>query len=359
MNNQIKSYRENPALNQSKLKKLIGFKPWEFLKDDKEETESLKLGSLVDCLFLTPQEFNNEFYVSIIKQPSDTMKNIVTQYYNFIKQNDGEPTDFYHTGLLLSIANEHNYCPTYKSDTLLNKITKEGLSYLQELKVSEGLTIVNEDMLSKAQAITMELSNFIGDHSMFFDDKIQYIQKPLYGNYCSFDIKGLLDMLLIDIENHKFQIIDLKTTSGATMEFPESLRKYRYDIQMAWYSELVRQNARMLLQDNGITDENTLSNCQDIFDIECFFLVASTIPNHTEPILVKCDEDILIRGKYGYSVPTEHLLFGKDGKPQKLYWKTEGYNQLILKYIKYMSNGFTNNTENSTEMKLLNWNEIK
>lgn len=355
MNNLIKAYRDNPALNQSKLKKLLGYRPWEFLKEDKEETESLKLGSLVDCLFLTPQEFNNEFYVSTIKQPSDTMKSIVNKYYNFIRQNDGEPTDFYYTGLLLSIANDHNYYPTYKPDTLLNKITKDGLAYLQELKVSEGLTIVNEDMLSKAQAITMELSDFMADHSLFFENKVQYIQKPLYGNYYGIDIKGLLDMLLVDMENHKFQIIDLKTTSDATMEFPESLRKYRYDIQMAWYKELVQQNTKMLLQDNGITGLEELAYWESNFEIECFFLVASTIPNHTEPILMKCDEDILIRGEHGYSVPTEHVLFGKGGEPQKLYWRTEGYDQLVYKYINYIDKGFANNTE----MKLLNWNEIR
>lgn len=352
MNKEVKEYRDNPALNQSKLKKLIGYRPWEFLRDDKEETESLKLGSLVDCLFLTPQEFNNEFYVSTIKQPSDTMKSIVTEYYNCIKQNDGEPTDFYHTGLLLSIANDHNYYPTYKSDTLLNKITKDGLAYLQELKASEGLTIISDDMLSKAQSITMELSDFMSDHSLFFEDKKQYIQKPLYGNYYGIDIKGLLDMLLVDMENHKFQIIDLKTTSSATKEFPDSMRKYRYDIQMAFYKTLVRQNVRQLLQDNGITKLEELAFWETHFDIECYFLVASTIPNHTEPILLHCDNEIVERGEHGYSVPTEHSL---KGKIIKMSYKTEGFLQLIRKYIDNVERGFTN----ITGIQQLYWNEIR
>lgn len=353
MNKQVKEYRENPALNQSKLKKLLGYRPWEFLKDDKEETESLKLGSLVDCLFLTPEEFHNEFYVSMAKKPSDMMRAWVDEYYDFIMKNDGEPSDFYYENVATNIAKERKYYLNCKTEAaLLNKLYTDGLTYLQKKKQSQGLTVVTQEQYEQAQKIVSELSSYVNEHHLFFENKIKYVQAPLYGNYYGVNIKGLLDMLLVDMENHKFQIIDLKTTSGATMEFPESLRKYRYDIQMAWYKELVRQNAKQLLQDNGMTNIEELAYCEPNFDIECYFLVASTIPEHTESILLQCDRDILDRGKYGYSIPTEHFV---RGEYLKLSYKTEGFKQLMTKYINNVERGFAN----TTGIQQLYWNEIR
>ncbi len=61
------------------------------------------------------------------------------------------------------------------------------------------------------------------------------------------ECKFLADMVIVSRETPdgpivRIQPIDLKTMAGATVDFPSSLRRWRYDIQAAWYRQGIIQH---------------------------------------------------------------------------------------------------------------------
>ena len=326
----IQEYFQNPAIDQSGLKKLL-LGPQAFTDDREsklyfEEKESFVIGSMVDCM-LTNQEgdFDKLYYVSTIRnKPSDTIMSIINQVFDYTRANTKDIEAWKKMSLIdfpveiLGFCTSHEYGASYKEETRLNKVVAFS-EYYESLKDGIGKQVVSMEEYSIAQNIVQSL-------------KTTPILKPLYdklkdGEYPNYEVcfqypvyfeiegekcKGLLDILIINTELKLAYIIDVKTTAKRTIDFPESVNKFRYDIQLAFYKKGISK----IFKD---------------YEISCFLAVESTTSIGT-PMGYKLVEELLERGKSGLSpVYVEDRLIRQEVK---------GYMQLLDDYRFYVKHGF-------------------
>lgn len=314
MNKRIEEYQNNPALNQSKLKKLLSNNPKDFFEE--KESSGFLFGSAVDCLLTHPEDFDDEYFVySIDKMPSESIIKICDDYYN-IKGSD-EIELMSDNNLLYSIIQKNEFGnKTWSKEKLCEQVKQKGLEYYKIINEKGNRTLVTQETMQKVQEVAGNIKNTFPE---FFnnDYKMEY-QLPLYGKFDDIEIKGLLDMVAIDEKTKTIKIIDIKTTYDNVLNFNYEMKKYRYDIQMAWYFELARQNYPIN------------------YVFECYFLVEST-SNPGTPVLLKCENEILDIGTFGYNKYSELSILNE--KQEKEY-KIEGYYDLIEKFRYYNENGF-------------------
>jgi hypothetical protein len=143
-----------------------------------------------------------------------------------------------------------------------------------------------------------------------------YLQYPIYFEIEGIECKALPDMIIIYKKSNTVQIIDLKTTSETTTNFIRSIRKYRYDIQLAWYSLAVfGKQSPFRTEIEGVKNK------------EYLFLVETTLPTEIgNPAIYSLSQhciQLAISGDYEC---------GKVTRP--------GILQLLSDYKYYKENGF-------------------
>lgn len=331
---EIKAYFERPEVDQSRLKRLIlgleGFLDDRESKLYFEEKESFIIGSLVDCKITNREEdFDKQYHIStLIEKPSDTLKSIINYVYDkSLELSTDEETwknsqlsDY--RDLILESINLHNYQPTYKEQTKIDKVVACS-AYFNDLQLSAGKQVVSLEEYSVAETVSQSLVTIpiiegcIRDYpesSVEFNEFDVYFQLPIYFTYKGVKCKALLDILIVDKVNNEYWIIDLKTMAGRTSDFFNSVMKYRYDIQISFYREAVMSKF-------GIGKEKTT----------CLFAVESTIRPGT-PIAFACNEALLTQGEMGRGP----IALGDVVLRQEI----KGFSQLIDTYLYHESKGF-------------------
>ena len=222
-------YRNHNAISQSQLKALLS--GIGIYKHVKSFGVHFLLGDAVDILLTQSKEvFDEKYYVSNIKLPSESIVKVVDRVFiDYPYSTDGD-----HLEAILNACNEVGYSMSWKRDTRINKILKEGGAYWEELKNSYGKTIIdcvqNETIKSIVKSLTTH--EFTKD---IFNCKSES-QLAIYFNHKGIKCKALLDRVNIDDEFKTLQPIDLKTTGDYTGNFRFTAKKFRYDIQAAWYT---------------------------------------------------------------------------------------------------------------------------
>lgn len=339
----IQAYFEDESLDQSSLKKLL-LGPGNFInqKEKKlyfEEAESLVLGSLVDAKITnTKEDFDKQFYVSeLVTKPSDVIMSIINKVYDDISYNfpNEEIKDLPdYTDLIHEAALAHNYQPTYKPDTRIGKILEHSY-YFDEIKNCKGRKIISleEDSVSNCLVDSLKSHyNILGFLEDFetnpaFQDCELYFQLPIYFGYEDLSCKALPDILLVNSESKTVHIIDIKTTALRTIEFPTAVSKFRYDIQLAFYTLAVQ-----ILYPS--------------YSIKQGFVVESTT-SPGNPILYKATKGLIDKGLEG----RESLIV--DGVVVR--GRQKGIKDLISDFKYYQENGFMCErviAENSNELFL-------
>jgi hypothetical protein len=339
----VKEYNEHQSINQSRLKKLLGAEdPRTFLMDIELKSQSLTIGSLVDCLLTSPDEFPIDYYVSQLESlPSDTIQAILQETLNSISL-DATTSDNLenHRSYMVTGQTFSAYQPNWKLETKIAKVIEQGSELFKEMIVSRGRTIISRDDWDLANIVANSIKNnsTVGGFITHVDENIQLLfQHPIYFKVNGIECKALLDVLRIDHAKKNVQIIDIKTMSGATLEFPNNVQSYKYDLQMAFYYLAVQSLTSM---PNG-----PIHN----YNIECAFIVESTT-NVGHPLMYFCTKDFINLGLYGRA---ETFAFLQEGKGVKYansksnyslnFKKREGIIHLLNKYSYYMQNGWEKN----------------
>ena len=131
----VEDYYINPAISQSQLKLLLGPDPSIFNTVQEpdlyfEEKKHFLIGDGVDMQLTRPiEEFNQKFHISNLQnKPSDTIKSIVNQVYDLVKEEVGALAEKGvlrdHTSKILDACNDHNYQPNWKTETRIAKVIK-------------------------------------------------------------------------------------------------------------------------------------------------------------------------------------------------------------------------------------------
>ena len=244
----MKEYYENPAISQSSLKKLA-ISPKKFLDSVELESKSLMMGSAVDCMLLTPKEFEKSFL--IIENDLPTPPAAVVTILKQIVSRHIEGAFFNSKGLILSsqnmniildICNEFKYRMNNNDNTRVTKVIEHS-EYLRYLYKSQGRKTITSDDLFNIQEIVLSLEEheFTSHHFNCDDDAEYLIQIPIYFEVDGIKLKALPDLVRVDHINKRVTPKDLKTMSGYTNEFiRKNFWKYRYDLQAAFYTEAVQ-----------------------------------------------------------------------------------------------------------------------
>ena len=358
----VDTYYEYPAISQSQLKLLLGPDPSIFNTIQEpdlyfEEKKYFLIGDGVDMQLTRPiEEFNQKFHISNLQnKPSDTIKSIVNQVYDLVKEEVGELAEKGvlrdHTSKILDSCNDHNYQPNWKTETRIAKIV-EAWEYWEDIKAAEGKVVLSQEENDLISQIVMSIRTnpTTSKYSETSKDVEILNQLAIYFTYNNVDCKALLDRVIIDHKNKTVQPIDFKTMGDQTLYFPKSLRQRRYDIQAAFYTEALKYFIER--------DDKTL---QDYKILPFKFIVESTI-NPGNPLVFTCSSELLDIGKNGRQpyklcdkpyISTEYITYMK-------FDEIKGFHQLIEDYKWYMENEFEKSrkiVEAQGEFQL-DWNGI-
>ena len=126
-------------------------------------------------------------------------------------------------------------------------LTEENKTYFEFLKNSVGKTVVDQETLSGCRVQVEILRNNKDVRALLQldrspDDDHLVIQSELRLEYdnpkLSFGLHGILDHVVVDYESKTIFINDLKTTSKAIQDFPDSVEYYKYWMQAVIYTIL-------------------------------------------------------------------------------------------------------------------------
>lgn len=231
-------YFAHPAISNSDLQYFnmygaANFYEYKFGNKGKENSENLKLGSLFHCMVLEPEKLEERYIVC------ETTPNHPNQH-KFISL------------LLEGYSTIEAYTNSYSTKgKKIDEIERSSIELreklnLYHLAVLENKEIIDQEMFSKASEMkkALDKSNwkeiickqypllFEGSLAKELNERAVIYKDELSG----LQLKSKIDRLLLFEERKTFLHIDLKTTQYSNSElFRESIKKYKYDQQIAFY----------------------------------------------------------------------------------------------------------------------------
>jgi hypothetical protein len=239
--NPVKEYFASPRLNASRLKELHNPK-WIKYKmdnpdDEDEEKRHFRVGSALDCMMTTPEEFDNEFVTINAMRPSGKMGFFV----------DNLPLG------LTEESSKEDYVDTYnaagykaKLETVIKNLwnTPKYKRYYLERVDAKGKTVLSLDEMFEVKNCKNLLYDNPHVREIWLNSPTSnYFQLPIYFEYKETECKGMLDILRVDKVNKIIQPVDLKTTARSVLGFAGAFLTFGYNIQAAMYDAALRSDA--------------------------------------------------------------------------------------------------------------------
>ena len=246
-------YKGEFSFSYSSLNKLL-FSPKLFYREyilKERETKMEKHlieGRLIHLLLLEPDKFDEEFVMSPLKMPTDSVRKILKDLIKYGKDSleDLEPE-------IMTALQEHNLYQSFKDDSKkLAKIqTEESEAYFKFL-MTTGKTIIDADTFARCMDRVViirandDVTKLLMQEATDFEmDTIQVHNEKFLNcklNDYKFGLKGIVDKYIVDDESKTITIVDLKTTAKPLENFAETVDFYNYWLQAAIYSLLVVKN---------------------------------------------------------------------------------------------------------------------
>lgn len=251
-------YDKDFLMSYSGLNKLA-FSPSAFYKHyvlgqkediiDKNMTE----GSLIHCLLLNPEEFDNNFVIGVSDLPSDNPRSVLHTVFNHYKelkkQGDTRENLDEFQDALLDVLKDINLYQSLKTDTqrLEKMITLKHHNYWDYLVKAEGRTVIDQDVYDFCKNVVEKITSTVSvmDVMGFFADSFSPLEKfneivlTKFDDEQPFGLRGIVDNLVIDNVNKEIRVNDLKKTSKSISQFTDSIEYFNYWLQAAIYKKLV------------------------------------------------------------------------------------------------------------------------
>ena len=361
---QVDAYFNSTAINQSELKELgKGFAQYVKKKEKGQEGKEAKstsyaIGSAVDCILTGADgEFSDRFHVSSLQNtPSDLEIAILDlTLKKALAETDSVGTlEEYGESFLLESADQMNWQMRWKDETRLKKLLEAGSEYFEDMKNGAGKTMLSEAEYLTVTAVVESLKShpstwmfFDRDYLMRDGSSEVFYQYPIFFKYKGVECKALLDLVIMtrneEGEAVRITPFDLKTMQGHTIDFPHSLKRFRYDIQGAWYTLALKESFPTI-------------------PVAPFrFIVESTTDMGT-PLVFEMDPELLYIGENG-----RKRLDVNDVSSEPMYDEImlapeiKGYSQLMDEYIHYRRTEWKQDkriTDALNGVLKLNWNGI-
>lgn len=241
----------------SSLNKLL-FSPAVFynqyiLGNKEEKLDSyLVEGKVIHALILDQSSFNKDFIVSPAKLPADNIRSIIDSvYYSDIMRSDKievSPLESCKDKILEKLKEIDLYQSLKTDEQRIDKvITEQTKSYWEYLSKKEGKTMIDAETLERCTQYVEKLKTNVHICELLGIGKEQSDTFKIYNEIelrmdlekLPFGLKGILDNVVISIEEKYIMINDLKTTGKTISDFKDSVDFYNYWMQAAIYTRLV------------------------------------------------------------------------------------------------------------------------
>ena len=233
------------AINYSTLSKLHTHPKNLLLPSMKSKDMPLgmRTGSLIDCLSLSPEDYETKFFMTTSKLPGDAMMNLLEQYL----QEVGEVYYPINESAIAEANKVIHYGGKWSIAVVTEKFKDSCDSYLQELEQAGSRIIIDSQLYSKCSAISKKvtlnpfvLNNITTDKGLY-GNKVYIVWDQELPSGTFVKCKAELDNLaLIPVETAQevyvlAKINDLKYDSGEWGTFGLSFLKWNYHLQVAMY----------------------------------------------------------------------------------------------------------------------------
>lgn len=293
------TYRANEALSFSTISKFYreGFQNIDKLFE-KEESQSLTFGSIVDCLLTEGQdEFNKKYFVCVVPLVSDEYKLVLKDIKNELGDTYKSLYDIPDKTIVQYLDKYGVYQNKWYDNTKANKVREGGDAYYQIMFKSEGKQVIPKDMYDDAVSCILTFKESRATEFYFrednpFDGIERKYQLKFQGEYDynghKIPLRCMDDLIVVDHKNKTIQICDVKTSSEEEYLFSRHFMKWQYWMQAEIYTYILKQN---ILKDDYFKD----------FKILPFKFLVINRNNRTPLVwewpLSDCEKDIVIEGK--------------------------------------------------------------
>jgi hypothetical protein len=200
----------------------------------------LVAGRVLHCLLFEEEKFDEQFLELPGKMPTDSQKKIISDLFKIHLSigNNSLSLEDYSQDILTLLLTANLYQSLKTDQQRLDKIlTEENKTYFEFLKNSIGKTVVDQETLSGCR-VQIEILRSNKDVRALLqldrkpEDNHLVVESELHLEYnnpkLSFGLHGVLDHVVVDSESKTIFINDLKTTSKAIQDFPETVEYYKY-----------------------------------------------------------------------------------------------------------------------------------
>lgn len=262
----INAYFDNvDAISQSQLKLFLGgidkyLAEQEAARKNEyydEPADHFIIGSAVDCKLTEGEDaFKEQYHISTLdKKPSDKVISILRNAFDTVTQGLEEVTPVtvnnvtMYTDQVIAACEYENYQPRYGVDAKLNALAREGAAeYWNELIASANKQILTLENMALINRVVDSIK-FAPEFAFLFNEALHvaddapnidiFFQVPIYTQLNGIQVKALLDIVIVDHDRETIKVVDLKTMGDTVINFARQTRKRRYDIQIAFYNDLV------------------------------------------------------------------------------------------------------------------------
>ena len=208
-------------------------------------------GRVLHCLLLEPENFEKEFILMPDKFPTDSNRILIDNIFkNYLSiENNTLLLEEFQKEILTDLLNSNLYQTLKTDQQRLDKIlTDQNKNYFEFLKTKQNKALVDPIIYANCiETVAMLKSNLEVRALLYLDREISddhitvFNELPLKHdvNNLPFGYKGILDNVVIDTESKTIFINDLKTTGKGLLDFPDTVKYYKYWIQASMYYHLV------------------------------------------------------------------------------------------------------------------------
>lgn len=200
-------------------------------KTDKD-SQALKMGSVIDDLLFSADEFGDKYHVSDYNEPTATLGVLC----NIIVKNYTEVPDI--EEVFNIIERNSLWKATTKRELLQKNFDHDEFwGYLKDKFECGTKIVVTSEEKSKADDVVDILLNHPFSKHIFTTELEHHYQYKFLVDIGKFKFRGILDIVSIDHKNKIVYFKDLKTGGAPSSEFTSSYIKWRYYLQEAVYSQ--------------------------------------------------------------------------------------------------------------------------
>lgn len=283
-----------------------------------EKSEALTFGNLVDCLRLTPDEFENKFTMAINQIPSGQYLKFCTELMKQTMYSLNRETNEVSRTMDAMMLDAYNACKFDRDGNIVDfkrdsyeKVKENFLdpqkglkAYYDQCRNSIGKEVIDLTMMENAQRVVSSLSeNFVTRDiiNLTSSEDVKVLnQFAIVGELKSeitgsvpYPLKCLVDKLVINRLTKKVSPFDLKTCWDNEQEFLHNYFKYKYYIQEGIYFYLVEEWRR---NQRGLEDYTT--------DYMQFIVAEST--SYKNPLIYKGSADTFMQGMKGFKIKSRY-----------------------------------------------------